>query len=245
MAGVSSCRGRAMRFRLPIRGCWVSLGAVERVVRPELLDELSFDDPEAIRSRDDIGRINWLMGNHRWFRRALGRLGNGPVIEIGSGNGRLLSILHGLGREVLGVDLTPRPGGLSTGIGWVQGDAREALGRLLAGGEMVIANHLLHQFQDEELAELGEVLAEAGGVLACEPLRARRARWGLRLLSPICNRVTLHDGLVSIEAGFQRGELPRLLGLDPGSWHISEDITLRGAYRLVARRKASGAPAVP
>ena len=208
------------------------------MVRPELLDELPFGDPEAVRSREDIGRINWLMGNHRWFRRILDREGNMPVVEIGSGSGRLLSLLHRRGREVIGVDLAPRPRALAAGIGWVQGDAREALGKLLTGCETVIANHLLHQFHDEELAELGEVISRGSGLLACEPLRARRSRLGLRLVSPLFNRVTLHDGLVSIDAGFQRGELPGLLGLDVRRWHIVEEVTWRGAYRLVARRRA-------
>ena len=199
-------------------------------MRPEILDELAFDDPEAIRSRADIGRINWLMGNHRWFLGTLQKRQKSPVIEIGSGNGRLLSLLHGKGYEVAGVDLAPRPVALSPGIQWVQGDAREALGELLSSDGMVIANHLLHQFRDGELARLGGILAKGRGLLACEPLRARRTRWGLRLVSPFFNRVTLHDGLVSIDAGFQRGELPRLLRLEPARYVRSKSYTNGRTY---------------
>ena len=38
-----------------------------RVVIPELLDHLPADEPEALRSRRDLRRVNWLMGNERWL----------------------------------------------------------------------------------------------------------------------------------------------------------------------------------
>ncbi|MCU0753184.1 MAG: hypothetical protein MUC40_09220 [Akkermansiaceae bacterium] len=45
-----------------------------RIVEPEILDHLPHDDPAARRSRLDLRRINFLMGNERWILRVLGRL---------------------------------------------------------------------------------------------------------------------------------------------------------------------------
>ncbi len=56
-------------------------------------------------------------------------------------------------------------------------------------------------------------------------------------LWPLLNRVTRYDMLVSIRAGFRRGELPALLGLERAEWELEERCTLRGAYRLSARRR--------
>ena len=46
---------------------------LKRTVIPELLDHLPADDPHAMRSRRDLRRINFLMGNERWIRRTLTR----------------------------------------------------------------------------------------------------------------------------------------------------------------------------
>jgi hypothetical protein len=40
----------------------------------------------------------------------------------------------------------------------------------------------------------------------------------------------------SICAGFQKGELPFLLGLDPQKWHVHDSSTWRGSLRLLAWR---------
>ena len=45
---------------------------MERVVQPELLDELPARDPRAARSRRDIQRLNLLMKHHRIMANALG-----------------------------------------------------------------------------------------------------------------------------------------------------------------------------
>ena len=44
---------------------------VSRVVIPELLDHLPAADTQAMRSRRDLRRINFLMGNERWVCRTL------------------------------------------------------------------------------------------------------------------------------------------------------------------------------
>ena len=209
---------------------------VARRVDPELLDELPFDDPEAIRSRRELGLINWLMGNFRWIREELEESGAARVVELGSGDGAFLKSLADTGLELVGIDLAPRPDALPGRIDWVQGDAREVLGSALRPKTVVVANHLLHQFEDEELAALGAAMQDCEQVLACEPLRALRTRVQGVSLWPLLNRVTRYDMLVSIRAGFRRGELPELLGLEGPEWAREERCTGRGAYRLSARR---------
>ena len=44
---------------------------MQRRVEPELLDELSANDPFAIQSRGDLQRVNAFMGNPRIMARAL------------------------------------------------------------------------------------------------------------------------------------------------------------------------------
>ena len=47
---------------------------MERCVEPEMLDRLPAADPEAIRSRSDLRRVNRLMGHAGIIRRALVRV---------------------------------------------------------------------------------------------------------------------------------------------------------------------------
>lgn len=207
-----------------------------RVVQPELLDGLPHDDPETIRSRRDLRMINGLMGNFHWMRKRVPGRRETRVVELGAGDGALLNMLCREGRQLVGVDRAPRPERLAEEIEWVQGDVREVLGKVLRAGDTVIANLLLHQFEDRELGEMGRALQRCEEIRACEPLRSRRALAQGTILWPLLNRVTRYDMRVSVRAGFRRGELPDLLGLD-GEWQLEERCTLRGAYRLSARRR--------
>lgn len=212
---------------------------MERVVQPELLDELPFDDPEAVRSRREICLINQLAGNFRWIRNELRKTPVERVIEIGAGSGGLLCALQGEGRSLVGVDLAPRPPTLPASIDWKQNDLREVLRQGEGRGAAVVATLMFHQFEDGVLREMGKALRESEAVLACEPLRSRRAKAGLALLRPIFNRVTWHDGVISVRAGFRHGELAALLGFSPDAWEIKEGATPLGVYRFSARRRRS------
>lgn len=83
---------------------------MNRLVKPELLDELPPDDPRAIRSRRDLRRVNVWMGNHAimakaltanwnrsggWKTAAINSSGFVPkaaaqIAELGAGDGRFL-----------------------------------------------------------------------------------------------------------------------------------------------------------
>ena len=99
----------------------------KRIVIPEILDHLPADDPEAIRSRRDLRRVNLLMGNERWvcrtvrgFPEAAGR----GIVEIGAGDGVLCGMLARSFPQarVTAYDLAPRPADLEARVEWRRGD---------------------------------------------------------------------------------------------------------------------------
>ena len=203
-------------------------GGMVREVLPEILDSLPGDDPEAIRSRRDLRLINFLMGNERWILR---QEANGGVVELGAGAGDLTRMLARNGRAT-GLDLQDCPDGLE--VGWAKGDLFENLPSV--EGDTVVANLILHHFEDDQLAELGKLIKERKAFIAVEPWRSRVSLFEGGLLWPMINRVTKHDMMVSIRAGFRKGELPRLLNLGDG-WEWREEVSLLGGLRVLAWRK--------
>lgn len=79
---------------------------MKRVVEPELLDELSSDDPAAIRSRRDLRMINWFMGNEGWIQRQIEE--GESMVELGAGTGELTGKLSNTGK-VTGLDFQGLP----------------------------------------------------------------------------------------------------------------------------------------
>jgi hypothetical protein len=213
-----------------------------RIVEPELLDSLPHDAPEALRNRRDIARINWLMGTFGWFERRLrahsGTLAAGSrVVELGAGDGalglHLRPTLDALGWTLTGVDLAPRPAAWPAHWGWRQEDLLTCDAPADAG--VVLANLILHQFNDDALRGLAPRLARTRLLLASEPLRSPRAHLLALLLFPVMNRVSRHDAVVSVRGGFRPGELAQAVGL-AGTHSVRERATLRGGLRLEAVR---------
>lgn len=208
----------------------------KRAVIPELLDHLPADDPEAMRSRRDLRRINFLMGNERWICRTLARhpasTAHG-ISEIGAGDGELIGKLARRFPQssVEAYDLAPIPVNLESRVSWHQGDVFKM--QPPAPGGVLIANLFLHHFESEALATLGRWIGNAGLLVFNEPDRKEFPHFLGNLMHPWINRVTRHDMHVSIDAGFAAGEIPRLLGLDPASWRFAETSTWRGARRVI------------
>lgn len=222
-------------------------GGVKREVKDELLDTLPHDHPEALVNRRDLQRLNALMGSHRWLARTLERhhRSGDRVLEIGAGRGEFARRLHGRNGNsstihLDGLDLCPEPTHWAAPARWWQHDALSF--ERYADYQIVVSNLLLHQFEDEELASLGKrLMASARLILVCEPARRRLHLAQLKLLGLLgLGRVTLHDGEISIRAGFLGDELPRLLGLDESRWHWSCKTGLRGQYFMVAKRTEDG-----
>lgn len=212
-----------------------------RKLVPELLDSLPPDDPAAVRSRKDLRLVNFLMGNEHWVIRSLRRFPQAlkrGVCEWGAGDGTLAArIAHVFPQaRVTACDLAPKPPLPSPAIqriDWRQGDLLESPPQP-AGA--LVANLFLHHFEGEALVELGRRCLAFDVLLFNEPDLARLPLCQARLLEPFVNHVTRHDMRVSILAGFQAGEIQRLMALDPAVWNFEETSTWRGARRVIAWR---------
>jgi hypothetical protein len=212
--------------------------ALERVIKPEILDNLSPDDPRAIRSRQDLCVIDAILGNSRWITaqlqsRAESRSG---IVEIGAGSGALCNHLHKRlpDTPITGLDFVSRPPTLAHGIQWKNGDFFDTLPGLHGGA--CIGSLILHHFAAGVLREIGRRIAHFPLLVFCEPLRSPLPLAISNFILPLVSEVTQHDMPASICAGFQKGELPFLLGLDPQKWHVQESSTWRGSLRLLAWR---------
>ena len=220
--------------------------AGSRVVAPEILDGLPADHADAIASRRDLRRINAAMGNLRWMREqitARSRPGD-RIVELGAGDGMLAAMVCARRPELAGnyhaLDLAPRPAGFPREASWHcmnlwSGEAAE----LLRSAQTVAVNLMLHHFQDDDLRRLGLLLEGCREIIVCEPCRRERFVYLARLTFPFINRVTRHDMVVSIRAGFRRGELTGLLGGAEGERKSREQETWLGALRGVYTRAES------
>ncbi|MBK1833987.1 class I SAM-dependent methyltransferase [Roseibacillus ishigakijimensis] len=210
---------------------------MKRVIEPEILDDLPASDPRAQRSRRDLRLINALMGNERWILRELRRRARGQAVcELGAGDGELLRALARQGHPGCGFDFQPAPADLAPGAEWQQGDFLQTLPRQDQPARVVVGSLILHHLSSPQLAELGRLLSRSRLLLFAEPLRSPWALVEGRTLFPFVNDVTRHDMMVSIRAGFRRGELRELLALE-GDWQWRERTTLRGGLRSLAWRE--------
>jgi len=181
-----------------------------RIVVPEILDSLDSDDPRAVRSRRDLKFINTFMRGEQWILNELEKLNFKKVIELGAGEGWLVNQIKSRfpNAEVLGIDLVARPDTVNSNVEWHCGDVMEYQG--YDGDTVVVANLFIHHLSSEQLQILGEKLSGLKSILFAEPLRAKIPKVMGRVFFPIINDVTRHDMIVSIEAGFKKGELPTL-----------------------------------
>jgi hypothetical protein len=204
---------------------------MDRLIEPELLDELPPEDMRARRGRRDLRRLNAWMGNAWIMAQALRSAfqGRAPqrIIELGAGDGCfLLHVARRLARDwhSTTVTLLDRQPVVSLetqkafdGLGWqveiLQADVFDWLRQPSTQAcEVMATNLFLHHFS---AAQLGELLRESARrarvFVAVEP---RRSAWALafsRLVGLIgCGQVTRHDAPVSVRAGFAGQELSRL-----------------------------------
>lgn len=221
-----------------------------RTVRPELLDELLPADPRAIRSRRDLQRVNRALGSCRIVSRALEQaLGRASqhvplrILELGAGDGslalriarRLVSAWPATELVLLDrQDLVPEATAAAFAhLGWtlrplivdVLEWARAPTQQQLAEHwDVVVANLFLHHFEEDPLRELLSAVADrCTAFVACEPRRSYAALIGSRLLPVLgVSADTLHDAVVSVQAGFRDDELSRIWPANPDSWKLEE-----------------------
>jgi hypothetical protein len=218
----------------------MSVHNMQRILQPELLDSLPVDHPAALHNRRDLRLINKITGNDRWIARTLSRsLGKGErALELGAGTGDLGRRLHAKGVLADGLDLWPPPKNWPAAREWHVADLRsfQRYGQYGA----VFGNLIFHQFSESDLAAVGAQLRQSVRVIvACEPARRRALQVLFRLFGSVigANYVSLHDGHVSIAAGFRSHELARSLGLRDSEWDIRQTTSLLGMYRMVAERR--------
>jgi len=238
---------------------------MKRRIEPELLDELAPENPQAMGSRKDLQRINAWMGNDATMARALRAAfpGQGPgrVTELGAGDGEImLRVGRRLCRAWQGATVAlldrqnivrPETRNRFAALGWlletVTADVFDWVHRPAQGAsQALVANLFLHHFSETQLAELLREAAKRAQVFAA--VEPRRSLWGLtfsRLLWLIgCNRVTRHDAVISVRAGFVGRELSQLWPAD-GRWLLKERPAGLFSHLFVAQRIESPAQSRP
>lgn len=209
---------------------------MNRVLQPELLDELPADDPRAIHSRRDLRRINALMANAaliRNFLRSGTSRSNLTIAELGAGDGNIaITVATGLINftgELFLIDQQPCVSPSSIEIakrsGWsvhvIQGDVFDWF-QNAQRVDVIIANLFLHHFEHARLREMFRLCAShTDCFVAAEPRRSALALWFARRIGLIgCNEVTRHDADISVRAGFANNELSELW--PQGKWQLTE-----------------------
>jgi len=235
---------------------------MNRLLEPELLDELPGDDPRAMQSRQDLQRLNAWMRNTQIMAAELQAVfQNRPprkLVEIGSGDGTfLLRVAQSLGPQWAGIRaalldrkniVTPETRQKFRELGWeieiISSDVFDWLRQQgLESFDVIIANLFLHHFSDAQLVSL--FLKAAQNVQAFVAIEPRRWAWSLifgRLLWMIgCNGVTRHDAIVSIRAGFARKELSALWPKNQ-PWVLTEQAANFASHLFVAQRESRSHP---
>lgn len=229
---------------------------MQRRLETELLDILPTDDPEAKASRQDLRLVNRLMFS---ASLAAGRLkslhASRPpprrILDLGAGDGTLsLALARKLSAQWQGVEMTllDRQDLLSErtrrsfeSLGWkaqaATADVFDYLGHLrFASFDIAIANLFLHHFRQEELTRLCALIAGAApAFFALEPRRSGFPLAMSRLLWAIgCNRVTRHDAVASVRAGFAGNEISQCWPTQRG-WQLTETEVFPFSHCFIAR----------
>jgi len=225
--------------------------SLARRIEPEWLDELPPGDPRALRSRRDLRRLNFIMGNAGILRRQL--LPHQPqpasIVELGAGDGSfmlaLLRRLKPLPAQIILVDRQPSIAdstwqalaALGCTVECVTADVFDWLADA-ENADVIVCNLFLHHLPPPVLAALLAGCAEKTSLfLACEPARHRLALVSSHLLGLIgCNDVTRHDAVVSVHAGFIGRELSELWTNQP-AWRLKEHGAGLFSHTFTARRR--------
>jgi hypothetical protein len=107
--------------------------------------------------------------------------------------------------------------------------------------DVITSNLFLHHFTDEQLTRLFAKTAEfARLVVACEPRRAKFVVRASRLLWVVgCNKMSIHEAVVSARAGFNGQELSALWPIE-GQWELYEHPVGFFTHCFAARRTKLG-----
>lgn len=226
---------------------------MERELKPELLDEMPATDPAAIRSRADLRRLNRLMGHARLAAAVLSGLDPAPrsILEIGAGDGTFaLSVVRKLPstKEPQKVALLDQQNIVRdetrrafAELGWESAQLKIDLFDWTRQGnresfDVILANLFLHHFNAEQLRSVFQAVARCCATfVALEPRRSPTPLFFSHLLGVIgCNRITRHDAVVSVRAGFSGTELSKLWPIS--MWDLQERSAGLFSHLFVARQ---------
>jgi len=218
----------------------LSLAQRPRTLAAELLDDLPADHPDARGSRRDLRWFNAALGNWRWLERRLLELTRPGerILEIGAGTGELGQRLTAAGLPWAGLDRAPRPLACPAGAAWHRHDIFRFDG--WSEYSVVVGNLIFHHFDESQLRALGERLRRHARVIVIGDLRRGRLQQVLFMaLAGLigANRISRHDGWLSIQAGFRADELAHLLGCEARDWEWKRERCQLSAYRMVIRRR--------
>jgi hypothetical protein len=232
---------------------------MQRVVEPELLDDLPPADLRAVGSRADLRRLNFIMGHAGILSRAFRNQVEATafrsrplrLIELGAGDGTVLlrlanrSAARGLTAEVTLLDrhnlVSAETRRAFSALNWsvvsATTDAFAWLKQSAPAVEGMLANLFLHHFPDESLRDLLRLAAARTNVfIACEPRRSPLALAASRLIRFIgCNAITQHDAVRSVRAGFLGRELSALWPKND-EWQLSEQSAGLFSHCFIAKR---------
>ena len=225
-----------------------------RRVEPEWLDVLRPEDPQAVRSRKDLRRLNVWMLQAGTMARALAKYwGQGTprsLLDLGAGDGTfILDVAQRLAPRWRGVTISlldrqdivsaeTRQAFLS--LGWNVKSITADVFNFLEHStdvDVITANLFLHHFPCAQLTRLLDLSTQRTRLfVACEPRRAAAANVASRLLWAIgCNHVTRHDAAVSVRAGFNDKQLSDLWPKSEG-WALHERAAPPFTHCFAARR---------
>ncbi len=235
-----------------------------RRLSPERLDHLAPADPQAIRSRADLRRINRLIGSVGLITQALQahaiRMPSGQdhrpqrIIELGAGDGSLmLRLAKKFVQQWPGAHLTllDRQNVISAStldefdrLGWTVDVLCRDVNEWIAASvrerwDMAIANLFVHHFDSPTISALFAVLGERSNLfMACEPRRSRLPLLASRLVFLAgANAVTREDAVLSVRAGFSGEELSALWPRSASRWVLQEGPAGLFSHTFVAYRK--------
>ncbi len=176
------------------------------------------------------------------------RRGSEPlrILELGAGDGTLmLSVARKLGRDWPRVHLQlldrqklvsaatlagyaevgwQASAKVSDVFDWIASDTHPLDAAPAARWDVVVVNLFLHHFEGEQLdALLGAIASRTDSFLACEPRRGRLALIGSHLVGLIgANAVTREDAVLSVHAGFAKGEMAALWPTREALWMMKD-----------------------
>src|SRR5689334_447302 len=187
-----------------------------RVIRPEWLDSQSPEDATA--SLNDLVKINRLLGGHAVLRKTMDRLA-GPdeqftLLDVGAASGDMGACIRARYPHAVVTSLDYKADHLATAAEpRVCGDAFR-MPFASRSFDFVHCSLFLHHFPDTEVVELLRSFAHLAtrAVVLTDLERHPLAYYFIPFTKWIFgwDRITLHDGPISVEAAFHANELQAL-----------------------------------